>query len=309
MTALMRMQIVSQNNPNLPHYQRIVSQLSKRWNIPLVRMRQWISKYVSGFCGWLKESVYRTLSALRWGHWGSLFLPAVTVLCCRCWLQIWCVPILFYFLNCFMIVLIWQPPLTVSGARNLAVQTPLVLATKKHLVTTGYVRIYRHGNSAQKFGASTPIVATSNQILGKAFSAALLYCVVWCEYICVELILCAWCLWGMLARKSLIARPRGFEIRLSCIVLYSPLSSFALKLCSTLSPLEQNDETHLALRHPPKGGGLGCSPVPLSLMLDTRLQSPLHQSRGLGIRPSSSWASCRTHMRETGWSCLHFIRL
>lgn len=179
---------------------------------------------------------------------------------------------------------------------------PLVLATKKHLVTTGYVRIYRHGNSAQKFGASTPIVATSNQILGKAFSAALLYCVVRCECICVDRILCVyvcvWCLGGTLARKSLITRPRGFEIRLSSIVLYSPLYSFALKLCSTLSPLEQNDETHLALQHPPKGGGMGCSPVPLSLMLDTRLQSPLHQSRGLGMRPSSSRASCCTHTRE-----------
>lgn len=64
MTALMRMHIVSQNNPNLPHYQHIVSQLSKRWNIPLVWMRHWISKYVSGFCGWLEESVYLTLSLL-----------------------------------------------------------------------------------------------------------------------------------------------------------------------------------------------------------------------------------------------------
>lgn len=68
----------------------------------------------------------------------------------------------------------------------MTVSVEILLCNQKHLVTTGGVGTYCHGNSAQKFGASTPIVTTSNQILGKAFSAALLYSEVQCGYIWVD---------------------------------------------------------------------------------------------------------------------------
>ncbi|KAG7240290.1 hypothetical protein INR49_027101 [Caranx melampygus] len=38
----------------------------------------------------------------------------------------------------------------------------------------------------------------------------------------------------------------------------------------------------------PEDGGLGCSPVLVSLMLDTRLQSLTHQSQDLGSDPAAA---------------------
>lgn len=86
-----------------------------------------------------------------------------------------CPPPPFLF-HSFFIRMFWQRSLTVSAQILLCEPPPPppVLATKKHLVTTGDVRTYCHGNSAPKFGASTPILTISNQILGKAFGCALL---------------------------------------------------------------------------------------------------------------------------------------
>lgn len=92
MTGLMRMQIAFHKNPNLPHYQHIVPQLSKR-------------KYSSGLDASLNIKirhwflwVVKRLTALRfrWGHLSSLFLPAVRVLYRHSWLELWCVAFYFY---------------------------------------------------------------------------------------------------------------------------------------------------------------------------------------------------------------------
>ena len=159
-------------------------------------------------------------------------------------------------------------------------------------------------------------MTATNQILGKSFQRCitLLWSVVWVHLRGSGCVCVCRVMFVRTGEPETDSSHHPGGLRWSCIQFFisSPLS---MRLCSTWSlpemlTLKQSHTLHLArstpLFYPPSSvlrgggqrtedGGLGCSPVPVSLMLDTRLQSPQHQSWGLGTEPSSYPSSSLTH--------------
>lgn len=125
-----------------------------------------------------------------WSHLDSRS-SSVTLLCVAADLNYALWNVCFFFLNPNDDSLSKMCCVTLSSTHPPAPTLPVHAKQNHCLVTTGDVRIHRHGNSAEKFGVQTPFVTTSFQMLGTAFRGcitlvhctALHLCVCSCQWV------------------------------------------------------------------------------------------------------------------------------